>query len=108
MDQARVTAREKRAEDYAANREQEHRTLLGDARAIVALEWEKLAKQVLASGDTSALTVSELTKLTDNIIKLERLTAGQVTVRKAIDLSSLTDEELEIAEYLADKTKGEN
>jgi len=105
LDGQRLSARADRAKAYAASQESDHRALLGDARALVALELEKRVKASLEAGEAPTLSVAELAKLTDLTLKYERVQAGLPTDRVKLDLSNLDDTEIAEALRLAEKAE---
>lgn len=106
MDQAAIEARKAKAAQAAETQDEDHRAILGDARALVRLEMEKRIKDCLANPDTPTMSIAEMHKLLDTVVKLERTQVGKPTEITRLDLSGLTDEELEEAERLARKAKG--
>ena len=88
----------------------EHMSLLASARSICATEWARIDTLTRESrGANVNLKTSELIKLTELTVKMDRLVRDQTTVNVAagIDLSKLTDEELVIYEKLVDKAQAE-
>jgi hypothetical protein len=87
---------------------EEHMAILASGREIVALEFARIATLTRDSrGVNSVLKTSELIKLTEQVIKLDRLVRDQTTEisGQVTDLSKLTDEELAIYETLLAKSK---
>jgi hypothetical protein len=90
------------ARDVAA----QHMAILGSAKSLASRELAKLNKLSEDSGDMPGpFTLSQVTRLTDTAIKLDRLVRGESTehVKTTIDLSKLTDEELDQYEKLLQK-----
>lgn len=106
IDAARVEAVKAKAERAAVAQDEEHRALLADARALVALELEKRVRDCLQNPMTPTMSVSELTRLVEQTVKLERLQDRKATEVVAVDLSTLTEDELAEAERIARKAKG--
>jgi hypothetical protein len=92
----------------AADLEQEHKAILAMQTEIVTLEMAKLASEVQGMPDTRALSVYQLRAMAEGLIKTSRLVAGEATERieSTVDLSKLTDEELEAYCKLLDKARG--
>jgi hypothetical protein len=86
--------RELIAKRTAAEAELDHKRLLDTLGQTAQIEADKALGQA-ASKDESTISIGALTKLTDTVIKGERLIHGQVTERKEqkIDVDALSPEE---------------
>ncbi len=106
VDAEYVRTRTEKAAKAAESRDEDHQAILGDVRALVRLEVEKRVNEGLANPLTPTMTIAELNKLLDTAVKLERTQAGKPTDIVQMDLSGLTDDELQEAYRIARKAKG--
>lgn len=84
----------------------EHMEILASAREVCALEFARIASLTRESrGANAVLKTPELIKLLHETVKLDRLVRNESTenVSTGIDLSKLTEEELETYGRLLDK-----
>lgn len=86
----------------------EHMAILASARAVVAIEIERiLARTRESNGPNVVLRPAELIKLADLTIRMDRLVRDQTTenVGEGADLSSLSDDELAEYQRLLEKAR---
>lgn len=86
---------------------EEHMAILSDMRVFLQLEVGKLLESASALGGGAMVKPSELGKLLDITVKLDRLVRGESTEKvETVDLSHMTDEELETFNELSKKAGG--
>lgn len=90
----------------------EHMSMLAMARQICTLEFSKMLELTLKGGSApgAAMRVGEVIKLSEIVVKLDRLVRGESTenVAKSADLSKLTDAELEVYERALSKVDADS
>lgn len=84
----------------ARARTAEHLVLLKDAREVVACEMRKLLAWAENTPETNVMAPSNIAKMLDTVVKLERLVAGESTentnTKTEIDFSGLSADELRL------------
>lgn len=86
---------------------EEHIAILADMRVFLQLEVGKLLEQASALGGGAMVKPSELGRLLDITVKLDRLVRGESTEKvETVDLSHMTDDELEAFNELSRKAGG--
>lgn len=103
LDAGRVEVIEQTYRETAREVAAKHRQMLEDARSVAMTELAKLKERV---GNTAFEVVkpSDLTKLVDTIVKLDRLIRGETTESVQLtDMSKLSDEELDQIERVLNR-----
>lgn len=106
MREERETVLRQKTQEIAA----EHMAVLANARQICDLEISRILETTRnCKGPNVVMKTGELIKLMELVIKMERLVRDQTTenLGTGIDLSKLTDEELEEYQRLLKKTDGD-
>lgn len=86
----------------------EHMGILQDMRDMLRREVDKWREQVVNNAGSPFLKMSELVKLTDVVVKYDRLVRGEATERKdepGYDYSKLSPDELLTLQKLLVKTR---
>ena len=110
MDEILVAEREEALKTETKAITAGHMAILADARELAEKEMSKFLADSQAS-DRSGLKFSDLVKLVDLVVKLDRLLQdkpGEITDDRSIDFSQFTTEELETLKRLGDKGRGKS
>jgi hypothetical protein len=106
-----IAERERVVKEQAASITEDHFRLLQGVREIAIRETAKWLADVRSQDGTSLFKISDLVKVVDCAVKLDRLTLGETTENVGgghQDLSALSPEELILAHELAKKVGGQN
>lgn len=85
----------------------EHIAILSDLRGMLQFEVAKLVEQSTSSAGNTIMRHGDMVKMLDTVVKLDRLVRGESTEKvETVDLSHMTDEELEAFNELSKKAGG--